>query len=180
MRNDSDQIIEQQLKNVIRDATNKAADACLPTGSAQDNTVYMSKRGTVFFIDTTVLAAHGNPKLAKQVEQEQQHLLIDRRKANHEFDQALLNVDEIKRNHAVNALNYIKERLYFDTYNLPGFQIHDSPAYTLNSLAESRLSQAKLILAQQLSDGTFADNLYKMANNGMQTPCESKNQDVVR
>jgi hypothetical protein len=164
--------VQQKLAEVLTESKRQLVGGCLANTPLDDQTQYMSKKGTVFYIDTNALRASGVDALANNVEAMQNMMLEARKSANMAFDAALQVVDADTAAKAVQVLNHAKEAIYYREYNNYHQQVSNSPASDKNSRAELEVSWAKAALAVQVADGSFKREIDARLQNGLPVVCE--------
>jgi len=163
--------IERKSFEVLSDSMRHLAGGCLADTPTQDQTVYMSKKETIFYVDTDAMREVGNVKQAENIDAQKNVMLDARATANKAFDAALNNVDEQTGAKALQVLNYAKEVIYYNNFN--NYHTHaDRSAQGMNSQSELELSWVKNKLASQLADGSFKRELEAMDRSGMSIVCE--------
>jgi hypothetical protein len=169
---DVNEKIDEKLAEVLTESKRQLVGGCLANTPLDDQTQYMSKKGTVFYIDTNALRASGVDALANNVEAMQNTMLEARKSANMAFDAALQVVDADTAAKAVQVLNHAKEAIYYREYNNYHQQVSNSPASDKNSRAELEVSWAKAALAVQVADGSFKREIDARLQNGLPVVCE--------
>lgn len=164
--------VQQKLAEVLTESKRQLVGGCLDNAPLGDQTQYMSKKGTVFYIDTNALRASGVDALANNVEAMQNTMLEARKSANMAFDAALQAVDPETAAKAVQVLNHAKEAIYYREYNNYHQQVSNSPVSDKNSRAELEVSWAKAALAAQVADGSFKREIDARLQNGLPVVCE--------
>jgi hypothetical protein len=164
--------MEKKLAEVLIESKHLLAGNCLANTPIEDQTQYMPKKSTVFYIDTNALRESGVDALANNVEARQNKMLAARKSANMAFDAALQAVDPETAAKAVQVLNHAKEAIYFREYNNYHQQVSNSPASDKNSRAELEVSWAKAALAEQLANGGFRREIDARLLNGLPVVCE--------
>ena len=164
--------LERKIAEVLTESKHLLAGDCLANTPIEDQTQYMPKKSTVFYIDTNALRESGVDALANNVEAQQNTMLTARKSANMAFDAALQTVDPETGAKAVQVLNHAKEAIYFRAYNNYHQPVSNSPAYDTNSRAELEVSWAKAALAAQLADGSFKREIDARQLHGLPVVCE--------
>lgn len=169
---DAKENLQQKLDSVLADSKRQLIGGCLTETSLEDQTRYMPKKGTVFYIDTNALRASGADTTANNIEAQQNTMLSARKDANLAFDEALRMVDAKTADMAVQVLNHAKETIYYREYNNYHQQVSHSPDYDKNSRAELDVSRVKATLAEQLANGSFKREMDARQLNGLPVVCE--------
>lgn len=163
--------IERKSFEVLSDSVRHLVGGCLADTPTQDQTGYMPKKETIFYVDTDAMREVGNVKQANNIDAQKNVMLEARATANNAFDAALNKVDAQTGAKALQVLNYAKEVIYYNNYN--NYHTHaDRSLQGMNSQSELELSWVKTKLASQLADGSFKKELDALDHSGMSIICE--------
>lgn len=168
---------EHKMNEVLGESIHKLAGGCLKEMPETDQTHFIPKKETIFYLDTEAMRAVGNEDGAKNTEAWANQILEDRKAANKAFDMALTQVDEATAVKAIQVLNYAKEMVYYNNFNnLNAHAYHDT--MRINTQSEADLSSIKSRLASQLTDGSFQREITARENSHAAMVCEDNS--IVR
>lgn len=165
--------VENKTDKVLNESKRQLAGGCLAEMPAVDKTGFMSKKETIFYVDTDAMRDAGNATQANHLDAQKYVMLEARASANKAFDEALKMVDQGTASKAIQVLNHAKEIVYYNNFN-NYHQYADHTSQGINSQSELELSWLKTKLASQLADGSFKREIDAREQNGSTVLCEDK------
>lgn len=168
---------ERKMNDVLGESIHKLAGGCLKDMPETDQTNFIPKKETIFYLDTEAMRAVGNEDGAKNTEAWESQILEDRKSANKAFETALTQVDQVTAVKAIQVLNYAKEMVYYKNFNNFNAHAHHD-MLGINTQSEADLSSVKSQLASQLTDGSFQREIAAREHSHVVMVCEDKS--VVR
>lgn len=169
--------VEYKTDQVLNESKRQLLGGCLVKTSPDDQTGFMLKKETIFYVDTDAMREVGDTTQANHIDAQKSVMLDARASANKAFDEALQLVDPDTGAKAIKVLNHAKEVIYYNNFN--NYNVHaDHSSQGMNSQSELELSWAKAKLASQLADGSFKKELDARVSGGMSVVCEV--QSLVR
>ncbi|WP_047550679.1 hypothetical protein [Methylotenera sp. G11] len=163
--------LEAKISDVLDAGKRQLVGGCLEGTPAEDDTKFMLKKETIFYVNTDALKEAGSIKMADTINAKKNLMLDARSSANKAFDEALKMVDQATGSKAIQVLNYVKEVVYYNNFN--NYHQHaDHTSQGINSQSELELSWVKAKLASQLADGSFKREIDAREKSGMAMVCE--------
>jgi hypothetical protein len=163
--------IELKTDNVLTESKHQLVGGCLDEVSPVDQTGFMLKKETIFYVDTDAMREAGNISQANHLDAQKNVMLEARASANKAFDEALKLVAPDTAEKAIQVLNHAKELVYYNNFN--NYQQHaDRTSLGISSQSELELSWVKTKLAAQLADGSFKREIDAREQAGATMVCE--------
>lgn len=163
--------IELKTDNVLTESKHQLVGGCLDEVSHVDQTGFMPKKETIFYVDTDAMREAGNISQANHLDAQKNVMLEARASANKAFDEALKLVAPDTATKAIQVLNHAKELVYYNNFN--NYQQHaDHSSQGISSQSELELSWIKTKLATQLADGSFKREIDAREQSGASMVCE--------
>lgn len=163
--------IERKINNVLNESKRQLVGGCLGEVSTIDETGFMHKKETIFYVNTDAMREAGITKQAEGIDAQKNVMLDARASANKAFEVALKMVDADIGAKAIQVLNYAKQVVYYNNAN--NYHQHaDHTERGMNSQSELDVSWVKTKLASQLVDGSFQREIAAREVSGVSMVCE--------
>lgn len=163
--------VDDKINAVLTESKRQLARGCLQETPVTDQTTFMPKKETIFYVDTDAMREAGADAQAKNIDAQKATMLDARASANKAFDAALSAVDQDTADKAVKVLNHAKEVIYQRNFN--DYHVHaDHSNRGIASQSELETSWVKTVLAAQLTDGSFKREIEAREANGFPVVCE--------